>query len=452
MPATKREVLYGWGHYPVEECISYRPEKRRDLGLILEEHHGPLLARGMGRSYGDASLQPGGTVRTERLNHFISFDTAQGLVRAQAGVTLAELMELAIPRGWFPPVIPGTRHITLGGAFACNVHGKNHYRAGDFAEHVESIRLLLASGDTIECSPTQHAEVFWATAGGMGMTGIIEELTLKLKPITSSSLRTTTYRIDSIEDMVAAFEHYRASDEYMVGWIDHMAQGDKLGRGIFEAASHVAFGDNGAPPGEYTPPKQRLSVPRFTPGFLLNRYSMAAYNKLRFRKYTAWREIETVGFNGFFHPLDSIGNWNRLYGRRGFFQYQCLLLDSPNIASQLRTLLTAIQRNKLFSYLAVIKYHRTGKGYLTFPLQGYSLALDFPNTRRVRALLPQLDRWVAEHGGRTYLAKDALLTPELFHRMYDPAAGDWCDIIHDLDPEGRFTSLMSQRLKWKQFT
>ncbi len=451
MPAIKRELLYGWGHYPVEECISYRPERRRDLDLIMQEHHGPLLARGMGRSYGDASLQPGGTVRTERLNHFIEFDTTQGIVHVQGGVTLAELMEVAIPRGWLPPVIPGTRHVTLGGAFACNVHGKNHYREGDFAEHVQSVRLMLADGEVIDCSPQQHAEIFWATAGGMGMTGLILEMTLKLKPITSSSLRTTTYRVDSMTDMIAAFEHYRVSDEYMVGWIDHTAKGDALGRGIFEAASHIPYGENSAPLSEYDPPRSRLSVPCFMPSFLLNRHSMAVYNRLRFRKYSAWREIETVGFNGFFHPLDSIGNWNRLYGRRGFFQYQCALPDTADVAARLTALLSAIQRHKLFSFLAVLKYHRQGKGYLTFPLQGYSLALDFPNTRRVRSMLPQLDQWVADHGGRVYLAKDALLTPELFYQMYGQTAHDWCEIIHDVDPKGRFSSLMSQRLKWKQF-
>ena len=185
------------------------------------------------------------------------------------------------------------------------------------------------------------------------------------------------------------------------------------------------------------------------PSLLLNRYSMALYNRRRFKKYSSERQAEVVDLSGFFHPLDGIGQWNRLYGSRGFFQYQCVIPETPDVARRLSALLAVIQQQKLFSFLAVVKYHRNTKGYLTFPLQGYSIALDFPNTRRVRALLPQLDLWVAEHGGRTYLAKDALLAPEPFLRMYGQAAQDWCELIRDLDPAARFTSLMSDRLEWK---
>lgn len=449
MPAIKRERLSGWGLTPVEECVSWRPEKQRDLRLILKEHTGPLLARGLGRSYGDAAIQPSGIIRTERLDHFIEFDTAQGIVRAQAGVTLAELMDLAIPRGWFPPVIPGTRHVTLGGALACNVHGKNHWREGDFAEHVLSIRLMLANGDLLECSPHEHSELFWATAGGMGMTGVIEEITLKLLPITTSSLLTTTFRVNSIEGMVEAFEHYRENADYMVGWIDHMARDAKLGQGVFEAAAHAMESDGGASPASYQPPRRRFSVPFFLPGFAINRYTMALYNKWRFRTYSAERQRRLVDFNGFFHPLDAIGHWNRLYGRRGFFQYQCVIPESPDSAATLREFLTMLQQQKCFSFLAVIKYHRDGKGLLTFPVRGYSIALDFPGTRRVRKLLAQVNRWVAQHNGRIYLAKDAVLTPELFRSMYGEAGAQWCDLIRDSDPGSRFTSLMSERLEWK---
>jgi len=449
MPDTKRGELYGWGHYPVRECVSWRPEKRRDL-LQIVQGAGPTIARGMGRSYGDASLQPEGVVLTERLNHFIEFDERRGMLRAQAGVTLAELMDYCIPRGWFPPTIPGTRHITLGGAFACNVHGKNHYKEGDFAEHVQSIRLLMASGESIICSPTHHREIYWATAGGMGMTGIIEEVTLKLKPVTSSSLSATTYRVDSLDDMVAAFEHYRDQTDYMVGWIDHMARNDEIGRGIFEAASHIGTDAGGAQLSAFQPAKPKVTIPFYFPSFVLNRYSMALYNKLRFKKYSAWRQAENIDFNSFFHPLDRIGAWNRMYGRRGFFQYQCLFPDTPGVATHIQTFLSAIQRKKLFSFLAVIKYHREGKGFLTFPLKGYSIALDFPNTPQVRAVLPQLDRWVADHGGRVYLAKDAMLTPDLFQIMYGENGSDWCRIINELDPQAKFTSLMSQRLEWKR--
>lgn len=445
---SKNELLHGWGYAPVAECLSWRPEKQRDLHQLVRAN-GAVIARGLGRSYGDATLQPAGVIRTERLDHFIDFDTEQGIVRAQAGLSLAELMDFSIPRGWLPPVIPGTRLVTLGGAFASNIHGKNHFREGDFAEHALSIRLLLADGSVIECSPAEHGDIFWATAGGMGMTGIIQDITLKLNPIPSSSLKTTTYRVDSIHDMVAAFEHYRTTSDYMVGWIDHMASGEYIGRGVFEAASHISVNEGGKAQQHYQPLSSRYSVPCFLPSFVLNRYTMAFYNRLRFKRYSSARSEEIVDFNGFFHPLDRIDHWYRLYGKRGFFQYQCLIPETADVIQNLQRFLAALHEHKLFSYLAVIKYHRDGKGMLTFPLRGYSIALDFPNTARVRALVPQINRWVAERGGRVYLAKDALLSPEQFQHMYSTHASQWQDVLRDIDPDARFISLMSDRLQWK---
>lgn len=448
MPNTKQQMLHGWGHTPIRECAVWRPEKRRDVVDAISKSP-TLLARGMGRSYGDAALQPAGVLSTQRLNHILEFDTTQGIVRAQAGVTLSELMALCVPKGWFPYTIPGTKHVSLGGALACNVHGKNHYRHGDFAEHVLSIRLVLPSGEAVECSSTRHPDLFWATAGGMGMTGVIESVTLKLRPIRSASLSATTYRVDSLRDMVAAFENYRDIADYMVGWIDHMAGGDDIGRGIFEAATHCRPDEGGAPLESYKQEPPRFNVPAFLPSFVLNRYSMAIYNRLRFHKYSAWRQAEIIDFGTFFHPLDSLGHWYRLYGRQGFYQYQVLFPETGDVLNQMHTFLSAIQRKKLFSYLAVIKYHRDGKGPMTFPMRGYSIALDFPNTRRVRAVLPQLDRWVSDHGGRVYLAKDATLSADLFYTMYGQGAAQWTRFVREMDPEKKFTSMMSDRLEWK---
>lgn len=449
MPATKQQLLSGWGNFPSADCPAYRPEKRRELATILREHAGHILARGMGRSYGDASLQPEGVISTVRLDHVVAFDTATGLLTAQAGLTLAELMDIAIPKGWFPPVIPGTRFVTLGGAFACNVHGKNHYAKGDFAEHVTAIRLTLADGSSHVCSPQQNAELFWATAGGMGMTGIIEEVSIQLQPIASASLKSTTYSVDNIEEMLSGFEKYRGTADYMLGWIDHMAKGHELGRGIFSAASHISEAEGGAPVASFSPTRPKLNVPLFAPSFLLNRYVMALYNRMRFSRYSRIPRDEIVDFNGFFHPLDGIGSWNKLYGKRGFFQYQCVLPESPEVGAQLRDLLDHLQSRGLFSFLGVIKYHRTSVGPLTFPLQGYSLALDFPNSEAMRQQLHALDHKVESLGGRIYLAKDALLTPDLFAAMYKEAQ-NWLNIVAHFDPAARFTSLMSERLQWKK--
>ncbi len=449
MPKEKIERLHGWGRTPIADCLSFRPEKQRELHEIVTNHADPVIARGMGRAYGDAAMQPTGVIRTGRLDHFIEFDPHQGIVRAQAGVTLADIMAICVPKGWLPPVIPGTRHVTLGGAFACNIHGKNHYREGDFAEHVPSIRLLLASGESIECSPESHGDIFWATAGGMGMTGIIEEVSLKLKPIASASLSTVGYRVSSIEDMVGAFEHYRNQSDHMVGWIDPTGKAEHIGCGVFSAANHITTGDGGLPLATYAPKKARVNIPFPVPPLLLNRYTMALYNRWRFRKYDAHRKTENNGFDHFFHPLDGIGNWNRLYGANGLLQYQCVLPETPDIARNLRALLTAIGQHRMSPFLAVIKYHRESKGMLTFPMRGYSLALDFLATPRVRSLLPQLDRWVTDHNGRVYLAKDASLSAESFTQMYKQAGHDWHDLICDLDPHGRFASMMSKRLRWK---
>ncbi len=450
MLPVKRQMLYGWGHAPVAECSAWRPEKLREIKDILDANNQPVIARGLGRSYGDASLQPSGVVCTTRLNHFIEFDATQGILKAQAGVSLAEVMDITIPKGWIPAVIPGTRHVTLGGCFACNVHGKNHFREGEFAEHVLSIKLRMADGKTIECSPDHYSDLFWATAGGMGMTGIIEEVTFKLKPITSASLSTTTYKVNSLQALVAAFEHFRDNSDYMVGWIDHSSKGAQLGRGVFEAANHIAAGNGGATLKDYASAKPKVSVPVFAPAFLLNPLVMKLYNYVRFKRYSQERLEEKVDFNNFFHPLDTIGNWNKLYGRRGFFQYQCIIPESPSVVAALQDILSLIHQHKLFSFLAVLKYHRQGKGLLTFSQRGYSLALDFPNTPAVQNFIPILNRSVAELGGRVYLAKDAMLSAYDFYTMYGEAAHAWRDIIHDADLHNRFTSLMSERLEWKQ--
>ena len=449
MLVPKKETLHGWGHTPIAECLSWRPEKQHDLRTLLQAE-GPKLARGLGRSYGDCALEPEGVVRMERLNHFIEFDRKRGIVRAQAGVTLKDLMDISIPLGWIPASIPGTRNITLGGAFACNVHGKNQFREGDFAEHVQSIRLLMPDGESLDCSPTHNREIFWTTAGGMGMTGIIEEVSLRLKPITSASLSATTFRVNSLKEMVESFEEYEGTSEYMVGWIDHMARDGAIGRGIFEAANHTDIENGGVPLSAYKPQESPLNIPFFMPGFVLNRFTMALYNQWRFRKYSSWRKTEITGFHSFFHPLDRIGNWNRLYGKRGFFQYQCMFPDSADVVAQMQTFLAALHNKNIFSFLAVIKYHRRSKGLLTFSQAGYSIALDFPNTAQVRAVLPQLNRWVADNGGRVYLAKDAVLSADLFHIMYGKSARDWESVINQIDPDAKFTSLMSKRLEWKR--
>ncbi|MEZ5690626.1 MAG: FAD-binding oxidoreductase [Rickettsiales bacterium] len=449
---TRASNLAGWGNYPVSSCRTARPEKLTDIDNIIssvENAGGGLIGRGLGRSYGDAALNSNLTVDSTRLDHFIAFDKEHGIISAEAGVTLAEILEIAVPHGWILPVIPGTRYVTLGGAFACNVHGKNSYISGEFADHVLSVNIIKADGSRVTCSPEENSEIFLALAGGMGQGAFIESLTIRLRQVKSASLATQTKAVDGLDEMLNCFESTKDSSDYMVGWIDHTKKGHDLGRGLFEAAEHISEGDGGESISDFYFPKPRLNVPFFMPSFLLNKYTMAIYNNLRFRKYdNRWKE-EIKSFREFFHPLDGIKNWYRLYGKKGFFQYQCLIPESNETKKHIRHILELIHSRNSFSSLAVIKYHREGNSMLSFSKRGYSLALDFHNNARICMLIGELNDYVAEIGGRVYLAKDALLTPEHFVRMYGSNLGNWRDVIKNIDPEGKFSSLMSVRLNMR---
>ncbi len=409
-----------------------------------------MVAQGMGKSYGDAALNMSGTIVTERLSRFLKFDTKTGVIRAEAGVTLADIMQVAIPKGWFLPVIPGTKYATVGGCFASNVHGKNAYKVGEFAAHVQAVLIRLASGKAVECTPKEHADIFWATAGGMGMTGVIEEVQLQLMPIRSAQLEVEKIRVQNIDDMLAQFrQHHKKNADYMVGWIDHFGKGEALGRGVFEAASHV----NEAKPETLSKFKLRapeFDMPFYLPSFVLNKYLMAYYNRSRFSSVPKEPKKTVMAFDGFFHPLDAIGKWNKLYGRRGFLQYQCLVPEGKRVAQNLKQILSMIQESGLFSCLAVIKYHGKKEGMLSFSDEGFSLALDFPNTPKVHALLDALDTYLCTIGGRVYLAKDARLKPNHFEKMYQHALPRWRKLLKEVDPKGKIHSAMSERLGFRK--
>ena len=445
---NKEKLLSGWGNYPRLKCRVYRPEKQTDVISILNKNSS-VIARGQGRSYGDASLNKDCVILSERLDKFIDFDASLGIITVQAGVVLAEILEVIIPKGWILPVIPGTKYVSAGGAFASNVHGKNHAKVGDFANHVTQIHLLLASGEALICSAMIHPDIFWATAGGMGLTGIIKQLSIQLMPITSLSLLTETKKTKNILEMVECFQNASEHSEYMIGWIDHFATHDALGRGVFQKAIHKTETVRTDALLHYKRKSKGITIPTFFPSCLLNKYSMALYNIKRFFSYsTDWKK-EIINFDGFFHPLDHLQHWNRLYGKNGFFQYQCVLPETNDVAENLKELLAFIQMRGHFSFLAVLKYHREHKGLLSFPIRGYSLALDFPNTHDSRILEQELNAKVANMGGRVYLGKDALMTPALFEKMYHKELPQWRQIVQRLDPGGKWTSAMSDRLNMK---
>ena len=438
----KNILLSGWGNFPKQICAVFRPEKQRDLSSILSEHPSSLIARGAGKSYGDAALNWEGVISFERLNRIISFDKENGILEAQAGVTLKEIIDIGVPMGWFLPVLPGTKYVTLGGAFAANVHGKNAYRRGEFAKHVLELKLRTPH-QLITCSQTKDPRVFWATAGGMGMTGIIEEITLQLIPVASASLQKETFRTNNIAEMLEAFRTRAATAEYMVGWIDNFATGSKMGRGVFESATH-ADAEIGKPLTKVAPSPEQKPFPGHS--LMLNPITMRLYNKRRFGRYTNVAKHELSSFEEFFHPLDKYSDWNKLYGPKGFLQYQCIIPEGEDCATQIRRILEMIQNAHQSSYLVVIKYHGAPEGFLSFSLKGFSIAIDFPNTKKVHKLLEQLDLEVLKYKGRVYLAKDARLSPENFYRMYASQIDEWKQILGELDPERKINSAMSRRL------
>ena len=449
-------ILSGWGNHPVRECEVARPERWADVrNLILNADRsvrepGPgatLIARGLGRSYGDPALNPGGVILATRLNRMLAFDPATGTLECEAGVTFAEIIDVFLPRGFFPPVTPGTKFVTIGGAIASDVHGKNHHRDGSFGSFVEELTLLIASGDCLTCSPARNSDVFWATVGGMGLTGIIRSARFRLRPVDSAYISVQTNRT---ADLDAALDAFEAEDErfpYSVAWIDCLAVGRSLGRTVLIRGEHAGPGElKGAErdhPLKAPRPGVNKNVPFFSPAFLLNHGTIGAFSEIYYHYNHEGRRI--VPFDPFFYPLDSIRNWNRLYGRRGFVQYQAFF---PRGAGRrgLIELLQRVSASGRASFLAVLK--RCGKaneGLLSYLAPGHTLALDLPWGDDIPALLASLDEILLRHGGRLYLAKDACMSGSAFAAMY-PRLDEFREIKARLDPNSIFASCQARRL------
>jgi decaprenylphospho-beta-D-ribofuranose 2-oxidase len=436
--------LSGWGRYPVQSCKLERPERYADLRPTEVE----LIVRGQGRSYGDASLNEDGRVLlTERVNRFLEFDIEQGILRAEAGATLEEILKVIVPKGWFLPVTPGTKFVSLGGCVAADVHGKNHHHEGSFGNHVLSIELILADGKRVTCSPSENSELFWATVGGMGLTGIIGEVTFKLIPISNDYVQVRHHVADNLEQVFNLMQDAAIDDRYTVAWIDSMTNGAQLGRGIVMCGHH-------AQEEEFRPgfrnaikPKRSRAIPFDFPAFALNPLSIAAFNAMYYRREGSKSAPFLSGYDPYFYPLDAIGKWNRLYGKRGFVQYQCVI-PQARAYEGIDQLLQTLSDSRRPSFLAVLKrLGAQGNGLLSFPMAGYTLALDLPiRNEGLFALLSKLDEIVLQHSGRVYLAKDARLSAESFRAMY-PRYDEWRKIKNSVDPKNRFSSSLSRRLE-----
>jgi len=395
-----------------------RPVFRDDLdALIAEGSRGPnrLLASGLRRSYGDSCINDGGAmIDMTGLDHFVGFDRTNGLLVAEAGVSLEQILKVVIPAGYFLPVSPGSKFVTLGGAIANDVHGKNHHRMGTFGRWIQQLDLTRSDGTQHSLTPADSTGLFSATIGGLGLTGVITRVALELAPITSSDMDVQTIPFGNLAEFFALATESEASYDYTVAWVDCLGRGNTLGRGFFTRALHnKSNGElrvhSGAGP----------SVPVDAPGFLLNRLSLSAFNEIYYR-FAGRPRHTTMSYNSFFYPLDAIGSWNKLYGRRGFYQYQSVVPTAnalPGTAEMLRTIADEGQG----SFLAVLKTFGDvpSPGLLSFPMKGTTLALDFANRGPTTlSLFGKLDAIVREAGGRLYPAKDGRLPSAMFRAGY----------------------------------
>ncbi len=441
VPGAAPEQVSGWGRYPVGRARVGRPER-----LALPANGAPVLARGLGRAYGDAAVPAGPdslVIQTTRADRILGFEPDTGLLHCEAGLSLAEILRVLLPRGWFPPVTPGTKFVTVGACVACDVHGKNHHRDGSLGNFVERIKLIVADGREVSCGPREERELFLATVGGMGLTGLIVEVTLRLRPVQSPWMVVETQGRGGLEAMLAGLRASAADWPYTVGWIDSLARGAALGRGILMRGRHATREEGG---GRALRPPRRLRVPLDAPEWLLNPAFVRFFNQLYYWRHGPALRRRLVPYESFFYPLDAVEGWNRLYGRRGFLQYQCVVPRSAG-AAPVGVLLERLAAAGAPAFLAVVKDCGPGsEAYLSFPLEGTTLAVDLPyRGARTEALVHELNGIVVTHGGRVYLAKDAVTRAGDFARMM-PRLEEWRRVRDRWDPLRRFRSALSVRL------
>jgi len=435
-----------WGNYPVIEAEVSGFDTAEQLRKRLETP-GEVIAFGNGRSYGDASLQKR-VLLTRRFSKFLSFDESTGKLCCQAGVLLSEILDVFVSRGWFLPVTPGTKLITVGGAIAADVHGKNHHVDGSFGQHVLSMDVMRNDGTVITCSPSENSEFFNVTVGGMGLSGIILNATFRLKRIDTAYISQESIRAANLGEIMDCFE--ASSDwTYSVAWIDCLAKGDAMGRSIMMRGEHATPDQLINQKHKSAPLDTRrglkLDIPVSFPNLALNHWTMQAFNFAYYNKCRPGTHRHVIGYNSFFYPLDAVSNWNRIYGKRGFTQYQFVI---PKEAGRdgMAKILKRITESGLGSFLAVLKLFGKQESFMSFPMEGYTLALDFPISHKAMDLFKELDAMVADYGGRLYLAKDSRMDAAMFEKTYPNADAFRQSIAMLNEGETKFASLQSKRI------
>lgn len=431
-----------WGLYPKAKAQIPYPMTDRFQGLPTQL----VLPRGLGRSYGDSCLnQDGILLTTTALNHFISLDREQGLLRCEAGVSFAEILQLIVPHGFFLPVTPGTKFVTVGGAIANDIHGKNHHTAGNFGHHVLSFELLRSSGERLHCSRTENADFFYATLGGLGLTGLITWAEFSLKKISSAWIDQQQIQFHSLQEFFDLSKASETTHEFTVSWVDCVTRSKDI-RGIFIRGNQALARSTPLPKDNFKLHSASTwkNIPTYFPEFVLNRFSIQAFNELYFRKNFSKHKSSRVHYEPFYYPLDSILNWNKIYGRRGFLQYQCVLPFKNDQGAALAEIFALLKQSQMGSFLAVLKTFGDIKseGLLSFPQEGVTLALDFPNYGpSLLKVLEDCDRIVLLAGGRVYPAKDARMSAESFHAFF-PSVNEFTKYV---DPQ--FSSSFWRRVR-----
>jgi decaprenylphospho-beta-D-ribofuranose 2-oxidase len=446
--SSSEQLLTGWGRTNPTRATVWSPTRVDQIAERLR-HPGSrgVIARGLGRSYGDAAQNAGGTVvLATGLDRVLELDVEKGTITCEAGVSIDTLMRVLIPLGWFPTVVPGTRYVTVGGAVASDIHGK--YRLGSFCDAVTRLTLATPAAGTITVGPEERPDVFWATAGGMGLTGVVTEATMRLQPLETSRMRVDTERAHDVDDCMARMMADDSKYQYSVAWIDCLASGATLGRSVLTRGSHARVDELGArdrKTASVFAPRVLARAPGWLPNGLINNLSMRAFNELWFRRAPRVERDAIQSMTEFFHPLDAIDGWNRIYGSRGFLQYQYVVPYGAEAV--VRRTLERLSAARCASFLAVLKrFDHENVGPLSFPMRGWTLTLDIPAGRAGLAeLLDGLDELVVDAGGRIYLTKDSRVRPDLMAAMY-PELDRWRAARASVDPSGVMVSDLSRRL------